>query len=128
MTQEPLVDPKVVEQCGAFPGYIEAKLRFRNHWCPTLFSHEIGEGEFDAHKLLGDRLLMSRVDGRVYAIRDRCVHRGVPLSRKPECFKKGTVTCWYHAFTYDLATGELVASLRSARERPSRALYAIYKI
>ncbi len=111
MTQEPLVDPKVVEQCGAFPGYIEAKLGFRNHWYPTLFSHEIGEGEFVAHMLLGDRLLMSRVDGRVYAIRDRCIHRGVPLSRKPECFKKGTVTCWYHAFTYDLATGELVAIL-----------------
>ena len=113
MKPEPLVDPEIVRQCAAFPGYVEAKLGFRNHWYPTVFSEEIGEGEFLAHEILGDRVLMSRVDGKVYAIRDRCVHRGVPLSRKPECFKKGTVTCWYHAFTYSLATGELVAILTS---------------
>jgi len=111
VVEEPLVDPRVVKQCAAFPNYIEAKLGFRNHWYPTIFSHELGEGAFVAHSILGDRLLMSRVDGRVYAIRDRCTHRGVPFSRKPECFKKGTVTCWYHAFTYSLATGELVAIL-----------------
>lgn len=109
--EEQLVNPDVLRQCAAFPQYIEAKLGFRNHWYPTIFSSELGEGEFVAHSLLGDRLLMSRVEGRVYAIRDRCIHRGVPLSRKPECYRKGTVTCWYHAFTYDLATGELVAIL-----------------
>ncbi len=113
MTREPLVDPDVVRKCAAFPEYIEAKLGFRNHWYPTLFSDEVREGEFVAHRILGDRVLMTRVDGHVYAIRDRCSHRGVPFSRKPECFKKGTVTCWYHAFTYSMETGELVAILTS---------------
>jgi carbazole 1,9a-dioxygenase terminal dioxygenase component len=112
-----LVDPKIVEQCAACQGYIEAKLGFRYHWYPTIFSHELEEDAFVAHPILGDRLLMSRVEGEVYAIRDRCVHRGVPLSRKPECYKKGTVTCWYHAFTYDLKTGEVVAILTSPNSK-----------
>ncbi len=109
--EDQLVDPGILKQCAAFPQYIEAKLGFRNHWYLTIFSHELREGEFAAHSILGDRLLMSRVNGRVYAVRDRCTHRGVPFSRKPECFKKGTVTCWYHAFTYSFETGELVAIL-----------------
>lgn len=101
------VDPDVVDKCQQYPGYIEAKLGFRNHWYPTLFSEELEEGEFKAHPLLGDRLLLSRVNGIVYAVRDRCLHRGVAFSRKIECFKKGTVTCWYHGFTYKLESGEL---------------------
>ena len=59
------------------------------------------------HKMLGDKLLLTRIDGEVLAVRDRCLHRGVPFSRKPECYKKGTITCWYHGFTYDLRSGKL---------------------
>jgi carbazole 1,9a-dioxygenase terminal dioxygenase component len=107
MNPEPLVDPAIVAKCSQYPGYIEAKLGFRNHWYPTLFSHELAEGAFKAHPILGDRLLLTRVDGRVLAVRDRCIHRGVPFSRKPECYRKGTLSCWYHGFTYRLETGEL---------------------
>ena len=107
MTKQITVNPDILDQCRQYRGYIEAKLGFRNHWYPTLFSDELAEGEFKAHHLLGDRLLLARVDGKVHAVRDRCLHRGVPFSRKIECYKKGTVTCWYHGFTYRLETGEL---------------------
>jgi carbazole 1,9a-dioxygenase terminal dioxygenase component len=115
VSREPLVDPAVLKKSSGYPEYIEAKLGFRNHWYPTLFSHELAEGEFMAHRLLSDRILLARVDGRVYAVRDRCLHRGVPFSRKIECYKKGTVTCWYHGFTYLLESGELCDIITSPR-------------
>ena len=42
---------------------------------------------------------------KVYAMRNKCIHRGVKLSRKIECYTKGTITCWYHGFTYKWDTG-----------------------
>ena len=101
------VDPAILEKCSLYPDYVEAKLGFRNHWYPTVFSDELAEGAFLSHEILGDRILLSRVDGQVFAVRDRCAHRGVAFSRKLECYKKGTITCWYHGFTYKMDSGEL---------------------
>ena len=89
--------------------YLEASLGFRNHWYPALFSKQLAEGECLGQELLGERILFKRIDGKVYAIEDRCAHRGVQLSRRPECHSKNTISCWYHGFTYDLRTGGLVA-------------------
>ena len=44
--------------------YLEATLGFRNHWYPALFSHELQEDEPKGVKLLGERILLRRVDGR----------------------------------------------------------------
>lgn len=115
MSVKPLVDEEILKKCSLYPDYVEAKLGFRNHWYPTLFSDELAEGEFKSHEILGDRLLLTRVDGQVYAVRDRCLHRGVPFSRKPECYKKGTITCWYHAFTFDMTDGRLVDIITNPR-------------
>ena len=89
--------------------YFEASLGFRNHWYPAFFSRQLAEGECRGHVMLGERILFKRIDGRVYAIEDRCAHRGVPFSVRPECHTKNTISCWYHGFTYDLRTGKLVA-------------------
>src|SRR5688500_6015564 len=72
--------------------YIEAGLGFRNHWYPALFSHEIAEGEVKGQVILGERIAFKRVDGRVYAIEDRCAHRGVRFSVRPECYTKNTIS------------------------------------
>ena len=66
-------------------------------------------------QLLGENILLKRIDGKVYAIRDRCLHRGVQLSRKLECYTKDTITCWYHGFTYRFETACCATS--SARRR-----------
>ncbi|MGH7089398.1 MAG: Rieske 2Fe-2S domain-containing protein [Stellaceae bacterium] len=89
--------------------YLEASLGFRNHWYHAIFSSQLGEGEVKGHEMLGERILLKRIDGRVFAIEDRCAHRGVPLSVRPECYSKNTISCWYHGFTYDFRTGRLVA-------------------
>ena len=102
------VDPKILSKVKSFAGYVEAKLGFRNHWYPVGFADDFKEGEPKKITLLGLDLLFKRVDAKLYAIRDRCVHRGVPLSTKPECWTKDTITCWYHGFTYRFDTGKLV--------------------
>ncbi|HLY66456.1 MAG TPA: Rieske 2Fe-2S domain-containing protein, partial [Chloroflexota bacterium] len=89
--------------------YLEAELGFRNHWYPACFSHELSDGQARGEQLLGERILLKRIDGRAYAVQDRCLHRGVPLSVRPECHSKNTISCWYHGFTYDLRDGALVA-------------------
>lgn len=108
MNEEPLVNPDVVNMVSDWKGYVEAKMGFRNHWYPVRFSKELGEGQMEVIELLGEKLILKRIEGKVYAMRDRCLHRGVPLSRKPDCYTKDTITCWYHGYTYRFQTGELV--------------------
>jgi carbazole 1,9a-dioxygenase len=89
--------------------YFQAALGFRNHWYPGFFGNQLAEGECRGQELLGERILFKRIDGRVYAIEDRCAHRGVSFSVRPECHSKNTISCWYHGFTYDVRDGKLVA-------------------
>ena len=103
----PLVDPEVLDRIRGWRGYAEAKLGFRNHWYPTLNSGEVTEGRPVTFQLAGEKLLINRIDGRLYCIKDQCLHRGVPLSRKVECYSKDTITCWYHGWTYQWADGKL---------------------
>ncbi|MFD1237415.1 Rieske 2Fe-2S domain-containing protein [Pseudonocardia benzenivorans] len=94
-------------------GYLDATLGFRNHWNPVGYGHEIAEGAFVAVTALDEPILLTRVDGEVRAIQDRCAHRGARFSAQPLCFRKGTVSCWYHGWTYDLADGRLSDVLTS---------------
>ena len=91
--------------------YLEAEIGFRNHWYPALFADELEGDEPKPVTMLGEKILIRRVDGRLYAIEDRCAHRRVQLSAKLECYTKDTVTCWYHGFTYRFGDGALVQVL-----------------
>ncbi len=98
--------------------YVEASLGFREHWYPAFFSHELAEADTSdasgspvrhllTRVILGERLLFRRVQGRVYCVKDQCIHKGVPFSRRPECYSAHGLTCWYHGFTYDVRDGRL---------------------
>jgi phenylpropionate dioxygenase-like ring-hydroxylating dioxygenase large terminal subunit len=87
--------------------YKDAEWGFINHWYPALFSDELLEDEVEGIQICGVQIVLRRVDGRVYALKDQCIHRGVRLSAKPMCFNKETISCWYHGFTYNLASGNL---------------------
>jgi carbazole 1,9a-dioxygenase terminal dioxygenase component len=93
--------------------YVEATLGFRNHWYAARFGDDVGEGDLVPVTLLGEAVLLTRVDGVVRAIQDRCAHRGVRFSAQPLCFQKGTVSCWYHGWTYDVTDGRLCDVLTS---------------
>lgn len=101
------VDPDILAQVKVGRDYVAAKYGFRNHWYPALFSEELAEGVPVPVQVCGEKILLNRVDGVAYTLKDQCLHKGVPLSRKVECYAKGTITCWYHGFTYRFDDGVL---------------------
>lgn len=101
---ERMNDDKTQSQYGP---YKEAAWGFINHWYPALFSEELPEQHVEGIQICGVPIVLRRVNGRIFAIKDQCVHRGVRLSAKPTCFNDSSITCWYHGFTFDLASGML---------------------
>jgi carbazole 1,9a-dioxygenase len=97
--------------------YVAARYGFRNHWYPALLSSDIVEDQVRPVQLLGERILLRRIRGRVYGIRDQCLHRGVQLSRKIQCFTPDTISCWYHGFTYRFEDGQLCDVLGAPETR-----------
>ncbi len=94
---------------ASYATYLEAGWGLKNYWYPALFSHELPEGGLKGVEIGGMPILLRRAKGKIYALSDQCVHRGVKLSAKPTCFTDDTVSCWYHGFTYDVADGKLVS-------------------
>lgn len=107
MSPNSFVDSNILDKVRIGREYVEAKFGFRNHWYPALLSNEISEGEVVPVELLGEKIVLRRIDGRLFGLRDFCVHRGVQLSKKIECYTKQTITCWYHGFTYRFSDGVL---------------------
>jgi carbazole 1,9a-dioxygenase len=97
--------------------YVAARYGFRNHWYPALLSGDLAELQVRPIQLLGERILLKRIRGRVFGIRDRCLHRGVALSRKIQCFTPDTISCWYHGFTYRFEDGLLCDILGAPQSR-----------
>jgi carbazole 1,9a-dioxygenase terminal dioxygenase component len=97
-----------LERRKPYQPYLEASLGLRNHWYAALFGQELAEGAVRGEMILGERIVFKRANGTVYALADRCPHRGAPLSARPECYSTNTVTCWLHGFTFDVRDGTLV--------------------
>jgi nitrite reductase/ring-hydroxylating ferredoxin subunit len=54
----------------------------------------------------GQPILVSRLDGQVFAIHDTCLHRGGSLASGP--LEGGVVTCPLHFWGFDARTGVCV--------------------
>ncbi|MFT6286432.1 MAG: nitrite reductase/ring-hydroxylating ferredoxin subunit [Halieaceae bacterium] len=87
--------------------YKDAEWGFINHWYPALFSEELPEDEVEGIQICGVQIVLRRINGRIFALKDQCIHRGVRLSAKPMCFNDETISCWYHGFTFNLESGNL---------------------
>lgn len=101
------VDQAIIDKVKIGKGYVAAKYGFRNHWYPALLSDELEEEQVAPAQICGEKIIFKRIDGKVFCIKDQCIHKGVPLSKKVECYTKGTITCWYHGFTYRFEDGVL---------------------
>ena len=99
-------------RAGNWPHYDGAKAGLRNYWYPVLFAGQLRRRP-RALVLCGERIVLVRDAGRVYGLHDRCPHRGVPLSQGRHAYP-GLITCAYHGWCYDLASGDLVAALTDA--------------
>ncbi|MGH7986553.1 MAG: Rieske 2Fe-2S domain-containing protein [Candidatus Binataceae bacterium] len=98
---------KILAASRQYEPYLEAAWGFKNAWYPAVLSSEVGEKQVTGVVMAGHEILLRRANGRVYALADRCAHRGVKISARPTCFNDTTVTCWYHGFTYGLDDGVL---------------------
>lgn len=107
MSEIGFVPDEILKKVKVGKNYVAAKYGFRNHWYPAFLSSDLKEGEPRPVRLCGERILVKRIDGAPYAIKDQCLHKGVPLSRKVECYTKDTISCWYHGWTYRFSDGEL---------------------
>jgi nitrite reductase/ring-hydroxylating ferredoxin subunit len=101
---------------GMWPRYDAAVLGFRNYWYPVLLSRQLGQKP-RAITLCGEKIVLVREGDRVYALHDRCPHRGIPLSQGRREFP-GMLTCPYHGWTYDVKTGRLEVVLTDGPDSP----------
>jgi phenylpropionate dioxygenase-like ring-hydroxylating dioxygenase large terminal subunit len=74
-------------------------------WYPALRSGALRKGKTATALLLGVPLLLGRKnDGTLFAMRDLCPHRGIPLSAG--WFDGEMVTCKYHGWRFEPCTGQ----------------------
>ncbi len=95
-----------------------------NDWYPALRSAPLRGRKMATAMLLGIPLVLGRKeDGSIFAMRDSCPHRGIPLS----CgwFDGSAVTCKYHGWVFEPESGQCmeIPSLTSQDTYPRR-IYA----
>jgi len=74
-------------------------------WYPALRSRELRVGKMTTALLLGVPLVLGRKkDGRLFAMRDLCPHRGIPLSAG--WFDGENVQCKYHGWKFEPCSGQ----------------------
>ncbi len=76
-------------------------------WYPALRSTQITGRKLSTAMLLEVPLVLGRTSqGKTFAIRDSCPHRGIPLSYGR--FDGATVECSYHGWKFDACSGQCV--------------------
>jgi phenylpropionate dioxygenase-like ring-hydroxylating dioxygenase large terminal subunit len=76
-----------------------------NDWYPALRSDALRGRQMITAMLMGIPMVLGRRDdGRIFAMRDSCPHRGIPLS----CgwFDGKAVTCKYHGWAFEPVSGQ----------------------
>jgi len=94
-------------------------------WYPALRADQLRAGETAVTMLLEIPLLVGRKsDGKLFAMRDLCPHRGIPLSAG--WFDGETVQCKYHGWRFEPCSGrcEEIPSLTSFDSLAPTKIYA----
>jgi nitrite reductase/ring-hydroxylating ferredoxin subunit len=94
-------------------------------WYPALRADTLKRGATAVTTLLGIPLLVGRKDnGVLFALRDLCPHRGIPLSAG--WFDGDTVQCKYHGWRFEPCSGrcEEIPSLTSFDDLAPQKIYA----
>jgi phenylpropionate dioxygenase-like ring-hydroxylating dioxygenase large terminal subunit len=105
---------------ATWPRYEAATTGFKEYWYPVIWSRKVRERKHPIQvQVLGQKIMLRREGGQVYALHDRCPHRGVPLSHPMATQEfEGTWSCCYHGWTFDLESGKLVAAITDGPESP----------
>ena len=68
---------------------------------------DLGEGEFVGASLDGRQILLAKVEGEIFALSNKCPHRGFPLHQNGK-LDGYTITCSYHGGQFDIRTGACI--------------------
>lgn len=88
-----------------------------NDWYPAIRSEQLNANQMVKQIIMGVPLVLGRrADGKLFAMRDACPHRGIPLS----CgwFDGKNVTCKYHGWAFEPVSGQC-AEIPSLTQRDS---------
>lgn len=110
------VDSGRVSPGRSWPLYDAAELGLRHYWYPVLEARKLRRKPVPI-TICGEKIVLVRDGKQVRALKDRCPHRGVPLSAGRRLFP-GTITCVYHGWTFDLKTGALAQALTDGPNSP----------
>src|SRR5271167_2326200 len=76
-------------------------------WYPALRSTEVRGNHLKTAMLLEAPLVLGRTaEGKAFAMRDSCPHRGIPLSYGH--FDGKAVECCYHGWRFDACTAQCI--------------------
>ena len=109
-------DPDHGKDWSTWPTYDAAELGLRNYWYPSMWAQQVRQKPVPI-EVLGERIVLVRDHDEIYALHDRCPHRGVPLSLGRRQYD-GTISCPYHGWTYRLDSGRMCAALTDGPESP----------
>ena len=73
----------------------------------AIASADLAEGEFMGASLDGRPILLAKVKGEVFALSDKCPHRGFPLHYNGK-LDGYTITCAYHGGQFDIRNGACI--------------------
>ena len=77
---------------------------------------DIQEGKTHCVKAEGLKVLLTKIDGRVHAIENRCTHLG--LSMEKGAISDGAIECPWHGSRFDIATGRNLDWVNSIKGTP----------
>ncbi len=108
-----------------FAAFGMPELGLREFWYPVLPAWRLRRRPRQV-RVLGEELVLFRDGARVFALDDRCPHRGARLSLGA-CRFKATISCPYHGWTFD-GTGACVAAIMEGPDSniPGRAKVKSY--
>ena len=75
-------------------------------WTAVLDDADVPDGQMRCVEADGTAVMVARTGGNLYALSNRCSHRGGPLHEGE--LDAGTVTCPWHDSVFDLRDGSLV--------------------
>ena len=94
-------------------------------WYPALRTDTLRKDKLAKAMLLGIPLVLGKLNsGKLFAMRDNCPHRGIPLS--VGWFDGQRVTCRYHGWEFEPCSGrcELIPSLTGKDHLDATRIYA----
>ena len=100
--------------------------RLRHYWHPVAQATAVLDRPVPV-TLLGTRLVLARLDGRIACFRDLCIHRGTPLSLG--WVEDGELVCAYHGWRYGMnGACTRIPALPAERPIPARARVDAYRV